>query len=326
MQLGGSSLVGGPSATTNGGTNSGAISAQALISSQDWKNAHSGQQVQLTEEERRTLVAEGYPIPQRFPLSKAEERSLKKIRRKIKNKISAQESRRKKKEYMEELEKKVQHMELRIVELERENQQLKQQQVIGVGGAGSIPSSIDSSSIGTKHSSKHKADTMAANTIKLEPRDCDEQLMTNNQQDGAANNLDARLATATEQQQQQPQRKISTATANGLQATDDDYFIDDILMSQERQEAHEQLADDDLVANLVGVVCESDDMSVVKSICDQINQDDDQLVDTSEAAASGRQQRHQDADDQLALLIKAEVPNGATITSINAANELVGSL
>jgi hypothetical protein len=78
----------------------------------------------LTEEERRTLIAEGYPIPQKFPLSKSEERSLKKIRRKIKNKISAQESRRKKKEYMEELEKRVQMMEMRIAELEQENRRL----------------------------------------------------------------------------------------------------------------------------------------------------------------------------------------------------------
>uniref|UniRef100_T1JLK8 BZIP domain-containing protein n=1 Tax=Strigamia maritima TaxID=126957 RepID=T1JLK8_STRMM len=61
----------------------------------------------LTDEEKRTLLAEGYPIPSRLPLSKAEEKSLKKIRRKIKNKISAQESRRKKKEYMDALEKKV---------------------------------------------------------------------------------------------------------------------------------------------------------------------------------------------------------------------------
>uniref|UniRef100_A0A0R3WML3 BZIP domain-containing protein n=1 Tax=Hydatigena taeniaeformis TaxID=6205 RepID=A0A0R3WML3_HYDTA len=61
----------------------------------------------LTDEEKRTLLAEGYSIPTRLPLSKQEERNLKKIRRKIKNKISAQESRRKKKEYVESLEKRV---------------------------------------------------------------------------------------------------------------------------------------------------------------------------------------------------------------------------
>ena len=60
----------------------------------------------LTEEEKRTLIAEGYPIPTKLPLTKAEEKVLKKIRRKIKNKISAQESRRKKKEYMDSREKK----------------------------------------------------------------------------------------------------------------------------------------------------------------------------------------------------------------------------
>ncbi|CAL4179154.1 unnamed protein product, partial [Meganyctiphanes norvegica] len=63
--------------------------------------------VNLTEEEKRTLVSEGYTIPARLPLTKTEEKSLKKIRRKIKNKISAQESRRKKKEYMDALERKV---------------------------------------------------------------------------------------------------------------------------------------------------------------------------------------------------------------------------
>ncbi|XP_044580619.1 cyclic AMP response element-binding protein A-like isoform X2 [Cotesia glomerata] len=61
----------------------------------------------LTEEEKRTLIAEGYPVPTKLPLTKQEEKSLKKVRRKIKNKISAQESRRKKKEYMDGLERKV---------------------------------------------------------------------------------------------------------------------------------------------------------------------------------------------------------------------------
>lgn len=44
----------------------------------------------LTEEERRTLVAEGYPVPTKLPLTKAEEKALKKIRRKIKNKVRNQ--------------------------------------------------------------------------------------------------------------------------------------------------------------------------------------------------------------------------------------------
>ena len=42
----------------------------------------------LTEEEKKTLISEGYPIPTRLPLTKSEEKSLKKIRRKIKNKVS----------------------------------------------------------------------------------------------------------------------------------------------------------------------------------------------------------------------------------------------
>ncbi|XP_066218895.1 cyclic AMP-responsive element-binding protein 3-like protein 2 [Saccopteryx leptura] len=88
----------------------------------------------LTEEEKRTLVAEGYPIPTKLPLTKSEEKALKKIRRKIKNKISAQESRRKKKEYMDSLEKKVEscsteNLELRkkVEVLENTNRTLLQQ-------------------------------------------------------------------------------------------------------------------------------------------------------------------------------------------------------
>lgn len=85
----------------------------------------------LSEEEKRTLISEGYPIPNKLPLTKQEEKNLKKIRRKIKNKISAQESRRKKKEYLEALEKRVEafsqennDLKKKVDSLENNNQSL----------------------------------------------------------------------------------------------------------------------------------------------------------------------------------------------------------
>jgi len=103
----------------------------------------------LTEEEKRTLVQEGYPVPTRLPLSKAEEKSLKKIRRKIKNKISAQESRRKKKEYMDTLEKRVETLahensdyRRKVDSLEFNNQSLLAQLQQLQAMVGDIPSKV----------------------------------------------------------------------------------------------------------------------------------------------------------------------------------------
>jgi cyclic AMP-responsive element-binding protein 3 len=88
----------------------------------------------LTEEEKRTLIQEGHQVPSQLPLTKGEEKILKKIRRKIKNKISAQESRRKKKEYVDSLEKRMDtyinensELKRRLDELARNNKSLLSQ-------------------------------------------------------------------------------------------------------------------------------------------------------------------------------------------------------
>jgi len=100
----------------------------------------------LSEEEKRICEREGIKLPSHYPLSREEERNLKRIRRKIRNKVSAQDSRKRKKEYLDNMEDRVractdenEQLHKRIEQLESQNKTLAGQlkrlhQIIVNGG------------------------------------------------------------------------------------------------------------------------------------------------------------------------------------------------
>ncbi|XP_077982339.1 cyclic AMP-responsive element-binding protein 3-like protein 3-B [Glandiceps talaboti] len=83
----------------------------------------------LSPEEKKLLEEMSVTLPTDMPLTKDEERTLKAVRRKIRNKQSAQESRKRKKEYVDGLEHRVTACTKHNLELQRKVERLEKQNV-----------------------------------------------------------------------------------------------------------------------------------------------------------------------------------------------------
>ncbi|XP_062517714.1 cyclic AMP-responsive element-binding protein 3-like protein 2 isoform X2 [Corticium candelabrum] len=102
-----------------------------LSNNQPQKDLDASKPVELTEEEKEALKAEGLPIPTTWPLTKTEEKALRVVRRKLRNKMCAAVSRQRKKEYIATLEQKVENctaenhsLQEKVNKLESQNRSL----------------------------------------------------------------------------------------------------------------------------------------------------------------------------------------------------------
>ncbi|XP_040020119.2 cyclic AMP-responsive element-binding protein 3-like protein 4 isoform X2 [Gasterosteus aculeatus] len=98
--------------------------------------------LQLTEEEQQVLIQEGVSLPNNLPLTKAEERILKRVRRKIRNKQSAQDSRRRRKEYIDGLESRAVAYSSQNKELQRTVEKLEKRNMSLLAQLGRLRSLI----------------------------------------------------------------------------------------------------------------------------------------------------------------------------------------
>ncbi|XP_064294595.1 cyclic AMP-responsive element-binding protein 3 [Phalacrocorax carbo] len=109
---------------------SGFPAGVAMVTRRRRRGQTNFQQLVLTKEERQLLEKEGFSLPACLPLTKADEQLLKKVRRKIRNKQSAQDSRYRRKLYVDDLESRMAACEAQNHELEKKVQLLQKQNIL----------------------------------------------------------------------------------------------------------------------------------------------------------------------------------------------------
>ena len=123
-----------------------------LDSSSITPQSYNYTELRLSDEEKELLARQGITLPSNMPLTKEEERALKGVRRKIRNKISAKESRKRKQGYVEGLEKRVKVCTVQNFQLQKKMETLEKQNISLVTQLKKIQSMLTSSSRKTAQS------------------------------------------------------------------------------------------------------------------------------------------------------------------------------
>ncbi|CAH8579372.1 unnamed protein product [Schistosoma guineensis] len=96
------------------------------LNNEDLLNGKPGECVKLTSEEYKMLQRIGCQLPIKFPLSQTNEKAIRTVRRKIRNKLSAQASRAKRQRYVIDLERRYSMCTEEIKQLRRQVYELEE--------------------------------------------------------------------------------------------------------------------------------------------------------------------------------------------------------
>jgi len=121
----------------------------------------------LTEEEKQLCQKDGIVLPEYYPLTKAEESDLRKIRRKIRNKLSAQRSRGRKKEYVDDMEARATVSETENKALKRKVAVLESQNKTLIGQLQRMKALLASATTGTNGKTNQKSSATALMVLLL---------------------------------------------------------------------------------------------------------------------------------------------------------------